>query len=90
MSTNEYFWQGGRKIPIEQTENDITLHASDVEAARAAANQAGVSLEGMERVGPDLIRATVAGERDVSIARLRQSSNVVHHVYRTPRQPVNH
>jgi subtilisin family serine protease/subtilisin-like proprotein convertase family protein len=87
MSTNEYFWQGGRKIPIEQTENDITLHASDVEAARAAADQAGVSLEGVERVGPDLIRATVAGERDVSIARLRQSSNVVHHVYRTPRQP---
>ncbi len=87
MSTNEYFWQGGRKLPIEQTESNITLNAPNVEAARAAAEQAGVSLEGMNQVGPDLIRATVEGDRNRTIAQLRQSGNVVHHVYRTPGQP---
>lgn len=45
MSTNGYFWQGGRKIQIERTESDITLQAPDIEIAQAAANQAGVSLE---------------------------------------------
>lgn len=86
MSTNGYFWQGGRQIPIEQTESSITLQAPDVKAARAAADRAGVSLEGADQVGPDLIRATVAGNRDSSMAQLRQSDTVVHHVYRTPGQ----
>ncbi|RCJ37335.1 hypothetical protein A6770_14480 [Nostoc minutum NIES-26] len=87
MSTNEYFWQGGRKIPIEQAESNITLHASDVEAAQAATEQAGVGLEAINRVGPELFRATVSSDRDASIARLRQSGNVVHHIYRTPGEP---
>jgi len=86
MSTNDYFWQGGRQIPIERTESDITLQAPDVETAQAAANQAGVSLEEVDQVGPDLIRATVAGNRDRSMDQLRQSNNVVHHVYRAPGQ----
>lgn len=84
MTTNQYFWQGGRKIPIEQTESEITLHASDVETAESAANRAGVSLRSFEQVGPELVRATVAGDRDRSMAQLRQSDNIVHHIYRTP------
>ncbi|MBM0742080.1 S8 family serine peptidase [Phormidium sp. CLA17] len=84
--SNNYFWQGGRRILIEQTESDITLHAPDVETAQSAADEAGVSLEEVDQVGPDLIRATVAGNRDRSMAQLRESDNVVHHVYRTPGQ----
>ncbi|MDJ0697692.1 S8 family serine peptidase [Mastigocoleus sp. MO_188.B34] len=85
--SNNYFWQGGRRISIEQTESNITLHAPNVETARSVADAAGVSLEGLEKVGPDLIRATVAGHRDHSMTQLRQLDNVVHHVYRTPGQP---
>jgi subtilisin family serine protease/subtilisin-like proprotein convertase family protein len=87
MSTNEYFWQGGRKIPIEQVESDITLQASDVEAAQAETNRVGVSIEGINQVGPELFRATVSGDRDHSMRQLRQSGSVIHHVYRTPGQP---
>ena len=87
MSTNDYFWQGGRKIPIERTQHDITIQAPDLNIAQAAANQAGVSLEKLDLVGSNLIRATVVGDRDRSMGQLRQSdNNVVHHVYRTPGQ----
>ncbi len=84
MTTNQYFWQGGRKIPIEQTESEITLHATNVETAQSAARRAGVLLEDVEKVGPNLVRATVADDRDRSMAQLRQADNVVHHTYRTP------
>lgn len=84
MTTNQYFWQGGRKIPIEQTESEITLHAADVGTAESVASRAGVTLEEAEQVGPDLVRATVAGDRDRSMTQLRQLNNIVHHVYRTP------
>lgn len=85
--SNNYFWQGGRRIPIEQTESEITLQVPDVETAQSVADEAGVSLEEMAQVGPDLIRATVADDRDRSMAQLRESNNVVHHIYRTPGQP---
>lgn len=87
MSNNNYFWQGGRKIQIEQTESDITLTAPDLETARTMADEAGVSLERMNPVGSGLIRATVSGDRDRSIAQLRELDNVVHHVYQTPGEP---
>ena len=87
MSNNNYFWQGGRKIHIEQTEHDITLNAPDLAAARTMADEAGVSLERMNPVGAGLIRATVAGDRDRSMAQLRELDNVVHHVYQTPGEP---
>jgi subtilisin-like proprotein convertase family protein/subtilisin family serine protease len=84
MSTNNYFWQGGRKILIEQKESEITLHAADVETAQMAADQAGVSLEQLDQVGPELIRASVSSDRNGSMTQLRQSGSVVHHVYQTP------
>jgi subtilisin family serine protease len=87
MSTNNYFWQGGRKIYIEQKENEITLQTPDVDAARTAADQAGVSLEDMAQVSPDLVRANVSVDRNHSMTELRQSGTVVHHVYQTPGQP---
>lgn len=87
MSTNTYFWQGGRKIPIEHTESDITLQASDIEAAKAFADQAEVPLEDMAQVAPNLIRANVRVDRNHSMAQLRRLGTVVHHVYRTPEQP---
>ena len=87
MANNNYFWQGGRKIQVEQTENDITLAAPDLEAARTIANDAGVSLDSMNPVGAGLIRATVLGDRDRSMAQLRELDNVVHHVYQTPGEP---
>lgn len=87
MSTNEYFWQGGRQIPIEQAGSEITLQAADIEAAQAKTDRAGVSLEEMNQAGAELFRATVSNDRDEAMARLRQSGNVVHHVYRTPGQP---
>jgi subtilisin-like proprotein convertase family protein len=86
MTTNTYFWQGGRKIPIEPAESDITLHAADIEAARVAASEAGVRLEDIAQVSPNLIRATIGADCNRSMAQLRQSGNVVHHIYRTPGQ----
>ncbi len=87
MSTNTYFWQGGRKIVIEHTESDITLQAPDIQAAKAEAGKAGVSLENMAQVGSNLIRATGLGNCNLLMAQLRQCETVVHHVYRTPGQP---
>jgi subtilisin-like proprotein convertase family protein len=86
MSTSTYFWQGGRRIPIEPTETDITLHAPDLETVRTAADQAEVSLENLAQVSPDLVRATIGADRNRSMAQLRQSGNILHHVYRTPGQ----
>jgi subtilisin-like proprotein convertase family protein len=85
-SNQDYFWQGGRRIPIERTEGEITLHVPDTGTARSVAAEAGVDLEGFDRVSPDLVRATVRGDRDAAIDRLRESDTVVHHVYRTPGQ----
>lgn len=86
MTNSDYFWQGGRQVPIEKAGREITLHAPNVETARAVAHQAGVDLESFNSVSPDLVKAKVAGDRDASIARLRESDTVVHHVYRTPGQ----
>ena len=87
MSTNNYFWQGGRKVTIEHTASDITLQAANIEAANTEAGKAGVSLENMAQVGSNLIRATARADRNGLMARLRQSGIVVHHVYQTPGQP---
>ncbi len=87
MSTNNYFWQGGRKIVIEPTEHEITLQAPTLEAAKAEAAKAGVFLKNLTQVGSDLVRATEEAERNHLMAQLRQSGTVVHHVYRTPGQP---
>lgn len=87
MTSNNYFWQGGRKIALEHTASDITLQAANIEAAKTEAGKAGVSLENMAQVGSNLIRATARADRNGLMARLRQSGIVVHHVYQTPGQP---
>jgi subtilisin family serine protease len=78
--SSEYFWQGGRKILIEQAEQEITVEAPDASAVRSTASQSGVTLEKLEEVGAGLVRATIRGDRDQSMEQLRQNS-VVHHVY---------
>lgn len=87
MSTNNYFWQGGRKIAIKHTESDITLQAPNIEAAKAEAVKAGVSLENMVQVGSNLVRATAPADRNSLMSQLRKSGTIVHHIYRTPGQP---
>ncbi len=90
MPTSDYFWQGGRKIPIAEAATEITVHAADPEAARGAADRAGVALADVGRVAPGLMHATVpAEERDAAMARLREADNVVHHVYRASADPAS-
>ncbi len=86
MTTN-YFWQGGRKVAVEESESDITIHADRSVEAEEAASRAGVALETAEEVAPGLVRATVSGDRDNAMQRLRQADQIVHHVYRAPGQP---
>ncbi|NEQ73958.1 MAG: S8 family serine peptidase [Okeania sp. SIO2C9] len=87
MINNNYLWQGGRKIAIEHTERDITLQAPNIEAAKAEASKARLSLENMAQVSSNLVRATAGTDRNGLMDQLRQSGTVVHHVYRTPGQP---
>lgn len=89
MTTSDYFWQGGRKIPIAEASSDITVHAADPDAARSAADRAGVALAEVGKVAPGLVRATVTGDRDAAMARLRAADNVVHHVYRATADPAS-
>ncbi len=73
MINNNYFWQGGRKIAIEHTERGITLQAPNIEAAKAEASKARVSLENMAQVSSNLVRATAGTDRNGLMAQLRQS-----------------
>jgi subtilisin-like proprotein convertase family protein len=82
--SNNYFWQGGRKIEIEQTESDITLQVPNVQTAETVAKELGIGLESTTQVGPGLVRASLAGDRDQSMANLRAAEQIIHHVYRTP------
>jgi subtilisin family serine protease len=87
LMSNTYFWQGGRRISIEQADSAVTIHAADVPAAQAAADEAGITLENVKAVGSGLVRATVVGDRDQSMAQLRGLDRVVHHIYQAPEQP---
>jgi subtilisin family serine protease len=86
MSETTYFWQGGRKIAVQKDDAAITIHATDMAEAQAAADRAGVQLSALSRATPNLVRAQVVGERDASVDRLRAQHKVVHHVYRDPQQ----
>ena len=82
MSDTKYFWQGGRKIEIQKDDSVITIHANSQEDAHKVAERAGIELREAEPVAPGLVRATIVGDREKSINRLRTRDNVVHHVYR--------
>lgn len=81
MSETKYMWQGGRKIEIEADPAEVTIHASDESAARAAAVAAGVTPSRLTNVGAGLVRAELQ-DRDADMAKLRDTDQVVHHVYR--------
>jgi subtilisin-like proprotein convertase family protein/subtilisin family serine protease len=82
-----YFWQGGRRIEVAQDATDVTIHAENEADARTAASRAGVQLGAIRAAAPGLVHATVAGDRDASMSRLRSDDNVVHHVYRDRANP---
>lgn len=82
MSETKYFWQGGRKIEIQQDEAAVTIHADNETEAVSAAARAGVQLRAAAAVAPGLVNADIVGDRDGSIDRLRADNQVVHHVYR--------
>src|SRR6516162_7396392 len=85
MATN-YFWQGGKRVEVEQASAAVTVQAASVAAAAGAAAAAGVAVQQLAAVRPGLVRATVEGKRDESMAALRDEA-VVHHVYHTPDHP---
>ncbi len=88
MTTTSYFWQGGRKIEIEQDATAVTLHADSPEAAAAAAERADVPIRRPQMVAPGLVQAELPHDRDGSMERLRREQ-VLHHVYRVKGQPAN-
>jgi subtilisin-like proprotein convertase family protein/subtilisin family serine protease len=87
MSETSYFWQGGRKIEVQQDDAAVTIHADNEIAARSAAARAGVDLRDATAAAPGLIKARVAGDRDASMTKLRTERNVVHHVYHGRQAP---
>jgi subtilisin-like proprotein convertase family protein/subtilisin family serine protease len=82
MADTDYFWQGGRRIPIQKDARAITLNASSVDEALALAARADVQLEAVQPVSTHLMHASVVGDRETAVARLRAQERVVHHVYR--------
>ena len=88
MTTTSHFWQGGRRIEIEQDETAVTVHADSPEAAAAAAERAAVAMQRPRTVTPGLVRAELPEDRDGAMERLRRD-RVLHHVYRVKGQPLN-
>src|SRR5438093_4981665 len=89
MSETTYFWQGGRKIEVQQDHAAVTIHADNEAQAHSTAARAGVELRAAEAAAPGLVRAQVVGDRDDAMSRLRAQSNVVHHIYRDRYAPEN-
>lgn len=86
MAGTSYFWQGGRKIEIEQSGREITVEAIGPEEVYEAAERADVAVERVESVAPSLVRVELPEDRDRGMAKLRES-HVVHHVYHTKDHP---
>jgi subtilisin family serine protease/subtilisin-like proprotein convertase family protein len=76
-----HFWQGGRKVEVEEDEREVTIHASSADSARAAALGANVDLRDPELAAPGLVRAKLPSDRDGAMEQLRKD-RVVHHLYR--------
>jgi subtilisin family serine protease/subtilisin-like proprotein convertase family protein len=80
---SEFFWQGGKKIEITQSESEVTIHAEDEQEARDLAATAGVKIGDVSKVAEGLVSAKISGHRDAEMKKLRGSA-IVHHVYRSP------
>ena len=78
------FWQGGKKIPINPSANQITIQAPSEEVVSDLASDAGVRLRNLETVAEGVVAAEVT-DRDSSMKKLRESA-VVHHVYHRARR----
>jgi hypothetical protein len=89
MSETTYFWQGGRKIEVQEDDTAVTIHADNEAQARSTAARAGVELRATEAAAPGLVRAQIVGDRDNAMSRLRAEHNVVHHIYRDRQAPGN-
>ena len=86
MSATSYYWQGGRRIEIEQEDNVATVEAADVDEVQAAADRAGVDVTVARQLSPGIVRVEFAKDRDQAMDDLRKS-HVVHHAYCTKGQP---
>ncbi len=86
MAESTYYWQGGRKIEIEQVGNYVTVEAENADEVQRAATDAGVELREAQAVSPGLVQVEIAADRDESMKKLRKS-HVVHHLYATKGQP---
>jgi len=86
MTDTTHCWQGGRRITLHQDDCAITLHAASEADAQNAAARAGVHLHALHQATPSLMRASVVGDRDGAMNRLRAQGRVVHHVYRNAQQ----
>lgn len=84
---SEYFWQGGKKIPISPSANQITIQADSEVAVSDLASDAGVSLQNVEKVAEGVVTAKVT-DRDSSMKKLRENA-IVHHVYHAPEEPAS-
>lgn len=81
MAEIPYFWQGGRRIDIRKDDAAITVQAGNETEALDAAARAGVQITALRSATPGLVRATVVGDRESTVDKLR-GETVVHHVYR--------
>ncbi|MEN8132943.1 MAG: S8 family serine peptidase [Pseudomonadota bacterium] len=86
MSGNNYYWQGGRKIEIEQGAVAATVQAENIAEVEAAAAASRVTIRKPQLVGSGLVRMEMVDDRDAAMDKLREN-HVVHHVYHTKGQP---
>ena len=86
MSETNYYWQGGRKIEIEEVDNFATIEVADADEALHAASNAGVNVREALSVSPGLVQIEIADDCDEAMRKLRKT-HVLHHLYTTKGQP---
>ena len=87
MSEKSFYWQGGRKIEIEQKSDLVTIETPNVDSAFEATRNAGIEAADLAPVSDKMIRMRVRGDRDQGMETLRKSGHVLHHVYNTVGNP---
>ncbi len=87
MTESTYFWQGKRKVEIEQKPDVVTIETPSVEFAFEAAKSAGVEVTDIAPVSNMMVRMRVRGDRDQGMAELRDKGHILHHVYNIAGNP---
>lgn len=89
MSEKNYFWQGGRKIEIEQKGDLVTIETPNIDSAFEATRNAGIEATDMAPVSDKMVRMRVRGDRDQGMETLRKKGHVLHHIYNTVGNPLD-